>query len=134
MELDQIVLDTSAYSAYKRGHTEIVDVIKSASSILIPSIVIGELLSGFDLGNRSLENRQEFDEFLSSIRVHEATIRRETSERYSHIYRYLRKIGRPIPTNDLWIAAVTMEYGATLLTTDAHFDGLPQIMIAYYSV
>jgi predicted nucleic acid-binding protein len=55
----------------------------------------------------------------------------ETAERYAHIYAYLRKNGRPIPTNDLWIAASAMEHSAELLTCDAHFLSVVQILVTY---
>jgi tRNA(fMet)-specific endonuclease VapC len=55
----------------------------------------------------------------------------ETAERYAHIYAYLRKNGRPIPTNDLWIAASAMEHSAELLTYDAHFLHVVQVLVTY---
>ena len=51
----------------------------------------------------------------------------ETAERYAVILNWM--IGRPIPTNDLWIAASAMQYGLTILTTDAHFTHIAQVLV-----
>lgn len=101
---------------------------------MIPSIVLGELLFGFALGSRPEQNRQELDEFLSSPRVTIAPITLSTAERYAGIHKHLRSIGRPIPTNDLWIAACAWEQGGILLTADGHFGEAPQIMIQVISM
>jgi predicted nucleic acid-binding protein len=61
-------------------------------------------------------------------------ITEDTAERYARIYAYLRTAGRPIPTNDLWIAASAMEHGAELLTTDRHFLDVPQIVVRFCEV
>lgn len=125
------MLDTSGYAAFKRGHAEVVDTLRQVPSILIPSIVLGELLAGFEVGSRRRENRRELTEFQHSPRVRLAQITQETAERYARIYAYLRGIGRPIPTNDLWIAASAMEHGSELLTMDNHFLDVPQIVVRF---
>ncbi len=58
----------------------------------------------------------------------------ETSERYAVIMNHLRKVGTPIPTNDLWISASAMQHGFKVLTTDSHYLKVPQIIIEYYQV
>jgi tRNA(fMet)-specific endonuclease VapC len=129
MALKTVLLDTSAYSAFKRGLPRIVEVLRTAQSILLPATVQGELLAGFELGSQTEKNRRELLEFQQSPRVRTTPVTQETAERYAHIYLFLRKTGRPIPTNDLWIAASAMEHGATLLTTDSHFRNLPQLIV-----
>jgi tRNA(fMet)-specific endonuclease VapC len=131
MALKTILLDTSAYSAFKRGHPEVVEALQNVSSILLPAIVLGELVAGFDVGRYAEKNRQDLAEFQQSPRVRTVSIAQQTAERYAHIYRFLRSIGRPIPTNDLWIAASAMEHGAALLTTDSHFLELPQVIVMH---
>ena len=129
--MSDLVIDTSAYAAFKRGNLEAVSAMRKADSILLPAIMIGELLAGFEFGNRSEQNRIELDEFQKSLRVRILPITEETAERYAVIYAFLRAKGQPIPTNDLWIAAVTMEHGAELLTADKHFLQLPQIIVKH---
>jgi len=131
MGLNILMLDTSGYSAFKRGYQEAIDAIQQAPSILVPSVVLGELLAGFEVGGRRLENRRELAEFQHSPRVRTTPLSEETAERYARIYAYLRSVGRPVPTNDLWIAASAMEHGAELLTTDRHFLAIPQIVARF---
>jgi tRNA(fMet)-specific endonuclease VapC len=131
MGLSTLMLDTAGYSAFKRGQQEAIDALRQAPSILLPTVVLGELLAGFEVGSRRLENRRELAEFQASPRVRTVQITEDTAERYARIYAYLRNAGRPIPTNDLWIAASAMEHGAELLTADRHFLDVPQIVIHY---
>jgi len=123
----EIVLDTSAYSLFKRGDLQAANAIQQADKILLPATVIGELLAGFSRGNRQAQNVKELDEFLFSSRVTVTEVTQKTAERYALIYLWLRNQGKPIPTNDLWIAASAMENGADLVSADAHFELLPQI-------
>ena len=132
--MSSLMLDTSAYAAFKRGNTEAASALRRFSEILLPSIVLGELWAGFEVGSKRDQNRQELDAFLASPRVVLAPVTGETAARYAVIYAYLRANGRPIPTNDLWIAALVMEHGATLLTADAHFLHIPQILVSHLTV
>ena len=127
------MLDTSAYSAFKRGNPEAIDLLRKAPDILLPVIVLGELWSGFESGSKRETNRHELDAFLSSPRVLVVQAGIETAARYAVIHAYLRANGRPIPTNDLWIAALAMEHGIALFTADAHFLQLPQILVSHIS-
>lgn len=128
------MLDTSAYAAFKRGHEEAASALRKYPEILLPSIVLGELWAGFEVGSKREQNRQELHEFLASPRVALAPVTGETAARYAAIYAYLRANGRPIPTNDLWIAALAMEHGATLLTADVHFLHVPQILVTHLTM
>ena len=129
--MNALVLDTSAYSAFKRGQFEAVQAVRRAAAIILPTVVVGELLAGFATGSRAAENRAELDAFVASPRVRVVPVSWDTAERYAHIYAYLRQMGRPIPTNDIWIAACTMTQGAELLTADGHFRHLPQVVIRF---
>lgn len=125
--MSSLLLDTSAYSAFKRGHTQCLETISAADQIGITPIVIGELLAGFDRGRYRQENRRELKAFLAHPTVALFPVTEQTAERYSFIYQHLRTAGTPIPTNDVWIAASTMENGSILLTADRHFLQVPQI-------
>lgn len=123
----RICLDTSAYSAYFRGHRGVGELIQRAREIFLTPIVVGELLGGFRSGARLAENRALLEQFLASPRARVAAIDVETAERYSEILAHLRREGRPIPTNDVWIAASAMQHGLRVVTTDPHFGRLPQV-------
>jgi predicted nucleic acid-binding protein len=122
-----ILLDTNAYTAFMLGEAAVVEVVAHAERICLNSIVLGELLTGFAAGTREAKNRAELARFLDSPRVEMVPVTSQTADSYALIYSGLRRKGQPIPTNDLWIAASTLEHGAALLTRDAHFaqiDGL----------
>lgn len=125
----RIILDTSAYSAFMRGRQEIKQALQLADSIAVNPIVLGELEAGFRYGRHFEKNRNTFRQFLSSPRVHVVSMDEETAERYAVILNGLWMIGRPIPTNDLWIAASAMQYGLTILTTDVHFTHIAQVLV-----
>lgn len=133
MEGNRIILDTSAYSAFLKGNKEIKLAVQEADEIFLNPVILGELLSGFVRGRAEKRNRAILKEFLDSPRVMVIDIDGETSERYAVILNYLRAKGTPIPTNDLWIAASTMQYGLKIVTTDSHYLKLPQIIAEYYS-
>lgn len=125
----RICLDTSGYSAFKRGHDGTLSVVQRAAEIVLPAVVVGELLAGFRIGRRDRSNRRELNAFMESPRVRVMPLDFETAERYADILLYLRERGTPIPTNGIWIAATAMQWGLRLLTTDAHFGRLPQVSI-----
>jgi predicted nucleic acid-binding protein len=125
--LRDILLDTNAYSAFKSNNHDAIDVIRHATVIGINSIVIGELLAGFAAGSRDSDNQKEFNLFLASRRVKVLPVDRGTAEYYASIFKSLRQKGRPIPTNDMWIAATALQHGLAVFTYDGHFqyvDGL----------
>lgn len=124
-----ILLDTSAYSAFMRGHELIKKRIQETQNIYVNPVIIGELKAGFIKGKKKKKNLQELDEFISSYRVSVITIDEDTSERYAVILNMLWRTGKPIPTNDIWIAASAMQYGLHLITTDEHFNHVTQIIV-----
>jgi predicted nucleic acid-binding protein len=127
--MTRILLDTSAYSAFMRGDSNIKSAIQTAEEIYLNPIVLGELISGFVMGKHERKNRRELQELLASPRVGILLLDEETSERYAVILCDLREKGTPVPTNDIWIAASAMQYGLKLLTTDNHYKKISQVII-----
>ena len=84
-------------------------------------VVIGELLFGFRQGSRYERNRRDLDGFLENPYVELVPVTSVTAERFGRIAAALRATGRPIPTNDIWIAAEAMENGADLISFDTHY-------------
>jgi tRNA(fMet)-specific endonuclease VapC len=114
-------LDTSAYSHFKRGDPQVVDLVDRAEWLGIPSIVLGELWIGFLQGRRLAENQADLAVFLAHPAVEELAVDHEVSRIYAEIVVSLRKAGTPVPSNDIWIAANAARAGATVLTYDEHF-------------
>ncbi|MGA2133700.1 MAG: type II toxin-antitoxin system VapC family toxin [Bryobacteraceae bacterium] len=127
----RLMLETSAYSAFMRGHPRVEAAIRQAGRIVFRPIVLGELQSGFLRGAHSRRNQDQLETFLGSQRVSLSVVDRETSLRYAEILRYLQSAGIPIPTNDIWIAAGAMQYGLRVITTDGHFLRIPQILVEF---
>ena len=120
----QLLIDTNIYSYALKGDDEVVEVLKKAEQIGISVISIGELLSGFKGGGREKKNRKEIEVFLDSPRVVIYSLDEDTSEFYAEILNNLREIGKPVPTNDIWIAAVAFQNGLKLFTKDNHFKAI----------
>jgi tRNA(fMet)-specific endonuclease VapC len=134
MEKIKVMLDTSAYSAFLRGNVEVKQALQAAEEIYLNPVVLGELYAGFAQGGREKKNREILREFLASPRVQISVIDEETAERYTAILTYLWSKGKPIPTNDLWIASTAMQHGLKLITTDGHYRDVPQIIVECCSV
>ncbi len=124
----RVLIDTNAYSGFKRGEAAIIEALACADEILIPVPVLGELRAGFKGGTREAENLSELEEFLANRRVHIHPLGEETAIFYAEIFTSLRSTGKPIPTNDLWIAASALETGSILLSRDLHFNAIPGLI------
>ncbi len=125
----RVILDTNAYSAFKRGEARIVERLRQADEILIPVPVLGELRVGFKAGTKEQQNLAELEEFLSSRRVSEQAMTERTALFYAEICSGLKRKGNPLPLNDIWIAACAVEAGAVLISNDVHFDKIPGLLV-----
>jgi tRNA(fMet)-specific endonuclease VapC len=123
----KIAIDTNRYSDADRGEAEVLMVLRAAETIFIPFIVLAELRFGFMNGSRPAENERKLSRFVSSPRVELLFPDEATTKEYARVASQLRKQGTPIPTNDLWVAALTIQHSLTLYARDRHFDHLPQI-------
>ena len=117
----KILLDTDAYSAFMRGHADVVARVRQVERVFLSAVVVGELLFGFRVGSRYARNARLLDAFLDSPYVDLLPVTRTTADRFGRVAAALRAKGTPIPTNDMWIAAHAMEAGAELLSFDEHY-------------
>ena len=124
----RILLDSSAYSQLMRGHDRVAELVRRAEEILLSAVVVGELVYGFRWGSRFERSMAELRSFLGSPYVSLVPVGLVTADRYSRIARTLRAKGRPIPTNDIWVAAHAMETGADLISADRHFEHVDGIV------
>ncbi len=118
----KVLLDTNAYTALFRGHAGVAARVRRAEQVLVSVVVVGELLFGFRNGSRYETNREELEAFIASPYVALLQVTLVTADRFGRIAASLRRKGRPLPTNDIWIAAHAMESGAELLSFDRHFE------------
>jgi tRNA(fMet)-specific endonuclease VapC len=125
--MTRLVLDTSAYSNFQRGADAAVSLLSSASWIGMSAVVLGELRAGFGLGKRRTRNETDLRAFMSHPVVHELVVDDEAAQIYAEIIVALRAAGTPVPTNDIWIAAVAAREGGHVVTYDSHFELIARV-------
>lgn len=116
----EIALDTSAAIRFLNGDTTITERILALPEITLPMVVVGELLFGAENSTRPLQNLPRYLEFISACRA--VPLGRETATIYAQTRLALKRKGRPIPMNDVWIAAQCIEHSWVLVTDDTDFD------------
>jgi len=124
--------DTSAYSAYLRGHDELRSRLQQLDRIVVTPIVLGELDAGFRAGSQRKQNEAELRRFLASPRLRWFRWTRRPPSATARSCTPCGPPARPFPTNDLWIAASAMQHGLRVLTTDAHYNRVAQILVEFF--
>ena len=125
----RITIDTNIYAAFKCNDQSVVEAFRGSDFIGVDIAVIAELFSGFSLGVKERKNRQELEAFLDSPRVEVLLHDLETADYYALIVKRLKAKGRPIPTNDIWIAANAMKHGLALYSFDDHFQQIEGLLL-----
>ena len=124
----RVALDTNRYVDLCKGVEKTVALLEEAEAIMLPFVVLGELRAGFALGRREIENERTLRRFLLKEGVRVLFAEDQTTHHYASVFRQLRKQGTPIPTNDMWLAALVLQHNLALHARDKHFDHLPQIV------
>lgn len=125
----KLVFDTNAYCLCDIGNEAALSIVERAESFYLPVIVYGELYYGFRHGGRFQKNFARLEQFIDEFGVQIIPVDTDVARKFGDIYASLRKMGKPIPTNDIWISACCMSVGGVLLTTDRHFEGVVQIQV-----
>ncbi|MGC1417115.1 MAG: type II toxin-antitoxin system VapC family toxin [Candidatus Acidiferrum sp.] len=115
-----MILDTNAISAAAEEQAGLVGILAGAEELALPVVVIGEYRYGIGQSRHKARYRRWLDELIQDCLV--LNITEETTHHYAAIHGELRQAGTPIPTNDLWIAALCRQHGLPLLSRDRHFD------------
>lgn len=123
----RLALDTNRYTDLCRGLPEVVRTSEQAEAVFLPFVVLAELRAGFGVGKRGAENERTLRRFLMKPAVAVLFADGQTTHHYAAVYRQLRRQGTPIPTNDIWVAALVLQHDLVLCARDRHFDHLPQI-------
>ncbi len=126
--MGRVLIDTNAYTALLGGNKKIADELSRSDAVLLSPVVLGELLDGFEGGTKNRENREKLWSFREKPRTVSVPITDETTEWFAHIKQQLRRKGKPVPINDVWIAASCMEHGAKLISLDAHFENIDGLL------
>ena len=123
----RVALDTNRYVDLCKGLAATVALLETCDEILLPFVVLGELRAGFAHGGRTAENERLLRRFLLKDDVRVLYADDQTTHHYASVFRQLRRQGTPIPTNDMWLAALVLQHNLVLHARDRHFDRLPQL-------
>lgn len=124
----KVAVDTNRYVDLCNGVSETLALLEQAEVVFLPFVVIGELRAGFLHGRRAADNERTLRRFLLKDGVRVLFADDQTTHHYASIFRQLRKQGTPIPTNDMWLAALVVQHDLALHARDKHFDHLPQLV------
>ena len=118
-----MILDTNALSAFADGVPPVVRQIGNADELHVPVIVLGEYRFGIATSRR----RREYDAWLARGHAfwNVLPVVEETATHYASIRQQLKRVGAPLPANDVWIAALALQHDLPVLSRDAHFDLVP---------
>ena len=124
----RVALDTSRLTDLFQGDAALADLLGRCEEVWIPLIVLGEIKAGFYGGTQHHRNQILLERLLAKPTAGVLEPDRETAEQYARLFVQLKRAGTPIPDNDLWIAALVLEHGLTLITRDRHFRHVPQLL------
>ena len=124
---NKFLLDTNIISALLKGEAVIADNIDKAESVFLPIIVIGELYYGAAFSTQVERNTVELKKITSLYQA--LSLDEETTVVYGNIKSALRKKGKPIPENDIWIAAIAVQNDLPLVTRDNHFKEIDELSL-----
>ena len=115
-----MILDTNALSAYLDSTPDAVEIVSGARELAIPVIVAGE----FAFGVAQSRHREAYERSLQRMldRCTVLDIGIETARHYAAIRLELKSAGKPIPANDVWIAALSRQHAIPVMSRDSHFD------------
>jgi tRNA(fMet)-specific endonuclease VapC len=125
----RLALDTNRLTDLLRGDEMLVQLVETATSVSVPFVVLGELRAGFSLGTKGPDNERALQRLMEKPGVECLLASEATTRHYAQLYRQLREKGTPIPTNDLWIAALVVEHDLVLCSRDRHFSHLPHLPV-----
>ncbi|HTE58567.1 MAG TPA: PIN domain-containing protein [Verrucomicrobiae bacterium] len=118
------LFDTTTYSHLLKGHKVVANILKDAETIFMPNVVIAELRYGFRLGTKQEENERLLARFVANKKIRVILQDNATTDYFVNIAIFARKKGVQLSTHDIWIAALTEQWDATLVTFDNDFKHL----------
>src|SRR5580704_15391916 len=129
----RLAIDTNAYSSLQIGNVpDLKQIVDQAELIALPYIVDAELRAGFQKGRKKDDNYNKLQKFENLDRVLVVWPDDLTNELYAKVWSELASKGKPIPTKDVWIAAISLQHQLTLATSDKYFDYVPLLQVIKY--
>ena len=120
-----MILDTNGLSALAQGEQSLEPVLRKAAQVAIPVIVLGEYRYGISQSRDRSHYEQWLSEYLPKFRI--LDIDERTTMSYAAIRTELKRAGTPIPSNDIWIAALCRQHSLPIVSRDRHFDAVPAL-------
>jgi tRNA(fMet)-specific endonuclease VapC len=124
----RVALDTNRLTDLFRGDTELSEQLAICEEVWIPLFVLAEMKAGFYGGSQRNRNEMLLTKLLTKATVDVLLPDRDTADHYARLFVQLRRAATPIPTNDVWIAALALQHDLTLATRDRHFAQIPQLL------
>jgi len=124
-----MLVDTNRYMALASPDHHALERLQQASEVWLSLVTIAELKSGFAMGSRRSANESRLEQFIHTQGVGVLLPDLETAQYYADLTKTLRRLGKPIPTNDIWIAAQALQHNLTLDTLDQHFQHVPKLKL-----
>jgi tRNA(fMet)-specific endonuclease VapC len=123
----RVLLDTNILIALLAADGPVVERVRAVEAVYVPVVALGELYYGARKSARMAENLARIAEFAKAAAV--LVCDAETAARYGEVKAALRALGKPIPENDVWIAAVAWQHELVLVSRDEHFGHVPGLAI-----
>jgi predicted nucleic acid-binding protein len=125
----RVARDTNRYVDLCRDVEGVAETLETAEAVYLPFTALAELRAGFSLGSHGPENERTLRRFLMKDGVSVLYPDEQTTYQYAAVFRQLRSQGTPIPTNDIWVAALVLQHDLALYARDRHFEHLPQLVM-----
>ena len=123
----KVLLDTNIVIAFFANENIVVQNLKLTEKFFIPAIVLGELYFGAGKSKRRMQNIERIDELVATTTILGTDT--DTARYYGQMKTKLRQKGKPIPENDIWIAALALQHDLMLITRDAHFEHVEDLRV-----
>jgi predicted nucleic acid-binding protein len=120
-----VILDTNALSSMADGDPKLEPLLRRATTLAVPVIVLGAFRYGIRHSRHRLRYERWLNELIASCRM--VAVDEETAGEYAEVRRESRRSGNPIPSNDAWIASLARQHSLLLLSRDRHFDFVPKL-------
>ncbi len=123
----RLLIDSNRFIDFCAGADEAVAMFEQAALLVIPFVVLAGIRAGGQLARRGEAQVRVLNQLLNQPGVRTAHSTDGTTHHYAALYAQLRRNGTPIPTNDIWIAAIALEHNLVLYSRDDHFDHIPSV-------
>lgn len=126
----KVAVDTNRLTDLFRGDAALASTLNDCDEVWLPLIVVAEIQAGFQGGHHLHRNNRMLNAFLQRPTAGILLPTEETANHYARLFVQLKRVGKPIPDNDLWIAALCLQHNLALISRDKHFDRIPQLLRA----